>query len=301
MRGIFKNGVVFVEKSQRLTGRKIGRAHEGHIILSPEEAAYLTMKGTLEIYRDEKPMDFEEILSHGDSVKYFVFEDLRERGRRIGINELHELFFPIHESFVFDTQSLKIITGKKIAVVDSEGDVSYFAVEHFEERGEHEEIISEFDASYLNGYFVTDNLELHRRYFYGTERGGRVLLSIYEGLYLIEKGMMNVKHDFNNIYNSALNFFRDFEKMYGIYRDLREKRFMVKTGLKFGSEFRVYRKIGSLKEIEHSKYLVKLKSEITAMELAGDVRLCNAVKKTLIYPVFEGSEISYISVRRVKP
>ncbi len=301
MKGEFRNGVVVVEKSQRLIKRKFGKIHENHLILAPEESAYLVMKGTLEVSNGKKIMSFEEILSYGEPVRYFVYEDLRERGKRIGMEEIQEIFIPIHESSVLEIHSLKKSIDKKIAVVDSEGDVSYFLVENFDERGEHEEEIGEFQANFLNWYFVTDCVELHRKYFYGTEKAGRVLLSIYEGLYLIEKGVMNVKVDFDSIYESAIDFFKDFDRIYKIYRDLRERRFMVKTGLKFGSEFRVYRKIRDLREIEHSKYLVKLKEKITAMELAGDVRLCNAVKKTLLYPVFDGSKIKYISVRRVKP
>jgi len=300
MRGEFRDGAVITEKSQRLIKRNFGRVEGDRLILSPEEAAYLISKGILEVYDGKRVMDFEDILSHADPVRYFVFEDLRERGKKVSTRSFDD-YIPIHESVTISISELRDLENKKIAVVDSEGEVSYFFVDYFNGRGEHEEEIKPFDAKFSGGFFVTGNLELHRRYFYGTERGGRVLLSIYEGLYLIEKEIMNVKEDFSRIYRVGQEIFPSFDRIYQIYRDLREKRFMAKTGLKFGSEFRVYVKIRSLKELEHSKYLVRLKSDVSARELAGDVRLCNAVRKTLLYPVFEkNGNVSYISVRRVK-
>ncbi len=301
VKGEFKDGAVITEKSQRLMKRNFGKVDDEHLILTPEEAAYLVSKGVLEVYDEKKVMGFDDILFHADPVRYFVFEDLRERGKRVNIRELDNKYIPIHESFMLRISKLKKVEGKKVAVVDSEGEVSYFLVNSFDERGEHEEEIKPFDAKFSNGFFVTGYTELHRKYFYGTERGGRVLLSIYEGLYLIEKETMNVKESFNTIYRAGQEMFPSFDRIYNIYRDLRERGFMVKTGLKFGSEFRVYIKIRSLKELEHSKYLVKLKSEVCARELAGDVRLCTAVRKTLLYPVFEkNGDVSYISVKRVK-
>ena len=301
MKGLLKNESVIVEMSQKLVRRKFGEVKGENLILTPEEAAYLTMKGILQVFDGEKSVSFEDLLAISDTTKYFVFEELRERGKRINIRDFGD-FIPLQEFSKIDVSWLCTHAGKRIAIVDGEGEVSYFAVDIFEKSGEHEESMEPFNAKFSGGFFATDCLDLHRKYFYGTERGGRILLSIYEGLYLVEKGVMRIESSFSQIYQLGLRSFENFETAYRIYRDLRERGFMVKTGLKFGSDFRVYERIKSLREMEHSKYLVKIRSDMVARELAGDVRLSNAVRKTLLYPLLtEDGEITYISVRRVKP
>ena len=301
MKGLLKGKAIIVEKSSRLIRRKFGEVSGENLILTPEEAAYLTMKGILEVSDGKKPVSFGDLLSISDTTKYFVFEDLRERGKKVDFRNFEE-FIPLNESSKIPISWLYSNAGRKIAIVDSEGEVSYFEINIFDRRGEHEESIDPFNARFSSGFFVTDYLDLHRKYFYGTERGGRILISIYEGLYLLEKGVMETEGSFNQIYRLGLKLFENFDTIYRIYRDLRERSFMVKTGLKFGSDLRVYERIRSLREIEHSKYLVKIRSEIVVRELAGDVRLSNAVKKILLYPFFTDSrEIVYISVNRIKP
>ena len=301
MRGLLKDGAVIVERSQKLMKRRFGEIRGDDLILTPEEAAYLTMKGILQVYDKERILSFEDLLSISDAEKYFVFEDLRERGIRADIRHLED-FVPLHESSRIDVSWLHDLSGRKIAVVDSEGEVSYFAISIFEGRGKHEESIAPFEARFFSGFFVTDFLDLHRKYFYGTERAGRVLLSVYEGLYLIERGIMRTDNSFNQIRQSGMRYFENFDITYRVYRDLRERGFMVKTGLKFGSDFRVYERIRSLREMEHSRYLVKIKTKLIARDVAGDVRLSNAVKKILLYPFFtDNGNIIYISIRRVKP
>lgn len=299
MKGVFKDAKVYLEKSQRLINRGFGRVEGDKLVLSPEESAYLVCKGSLEVFSDSGELvGFEDLFKFCDPVKFFAFQDLRERGLRVSIYDFRE-YYPVSEKDVLEIRDLKKLAGKKIAVVDEEADVTYFKVEKFDESGKHEESIEPFKSEFLNGYFITENTDLFRKYFYGVLKGQKVILSIYEGLFLMEREIMSSNVDFESVYSFGLEKIRDFERIYAVYRDLRFRNFMAKTGLKFGSEFRVYEKVKNISELRHSKYLVKIRDSVGMRELAGDVRLAGAVKKTVIYPFF-GKNIEYVLVSRVK-
>lgn len=299
MKGVFKNGKVILPFSQRLYSRKFGKKIGNNLVLSLEEAAYLTLKGSLEIHSDSGLIKFDDLFSLIDPIKFFIYEDLRDRGVKIEFESFNG-YIPLHESELIKISNLEHFNNRKLAIVDGEGDISYFLIEKFAEKGNHTEDIKKFEAKFANGFFVTDNRELFRKYFYGTEKGNRVILSLFEALFLLEKGVMITDVNFEKIFNYGKNTIRDFEKKYLIYKDLRLRNFMVKTGFKFGSEFRVYDEIKSVSELGHSKYLVKIKNKITAFELAGDVRLATAVNKTVIYPILKKRKIKYIMAKRVK-
>lgn len=299
MKGLLEDGRVLVDFSQRLLSRKFGRKKGKKIVLLPEEAAYLTRKGTIEVYDKEKMVSFDELLSLCNPVRYFAYEDLRERGVRIDFREFDH-YFPVSENHVFTISELKNIEGKKLAVVDSEAEVTYFLVEKFDETGKHDEKLREFNAKFANGFFVTDYVDLYRKYFYGVQKGDKVILSVFEALYLMEKGLLRANIETQEIRKYCIEHVPNFEKRYAVYSDLRERKFMVKTGFKFGSEFRVYEYVKSVSELKHSRYLVKLRDSISMMDLACDVRLSSAVNKTVLYPLFEGDTPEYLAVRRVK-
>ncbi len=299
MKGRLIDGSVFVDISQKLLRRKIGRKEGNRLVLLPEEAAYLIHQGTLEVYGDGGIVNFDEILSLCDPIRYFAYEDLRDRGVRVDFREF-DGYVPAGEDEVFSVADLMGFAGKKLAVVDSEAEVTYFLVERFDEEGRHEEDLREFRAKFVNGFFVTDYLDLFRKYFYGVLKGNRVVLSAFEAVYLMERGFLISGADMDYVRNYCMRSIPDFEKRYSVYRDLRERRFMVKTGFKFGSDYRVYEYVRSVSELKHSKYLVRLRDRVAMFELAGDVRLSSAVNKTVLYPIFEDGSLEYLAVRRVK-
>ncbi|WP_457590735.1 tRNA-intron lyase [Geoglobus sp.] len=299
MKGSLEDGRVLVDFSQRLLSRKFGRRRGEKIELLPEEAAYLSGKGSVEVYIGGKVVAFDELLSLGDPIKYFVFEDLRERGMRVDFREL-DGYVPVSENHIFSVKDLESFCGKRLAVVDSEAEITYFLVEKFSETGKHVEELKEFRARFANGFFVTDYSDLYRKYFYGVKKGSRVILSVFEALYLMEKGLLSADVGIRETWEYGLRHVPNFEKRYLIYKDLRERKFMVKTGFKFGSDYRVYEYVRSVSELKHSKYLVKLREKVSMMELACDVRLGSAVNKIVLYPLFAGDTLEYIVVRRVK-
>jgi tRNA-intron endonuclease len=93
-----------------------------------------------------------------------------------------------------------------------------------------------------------------------------------------------------------------FEGKLKVYEDLREKGLVVKTGFKFGSHFRAYERIESVKRIPHSLYLVDFVEnghEFILPDLSRSVRLANSVRKEMVF-AYDENGIHYFSVGRIK-
>ncbi|MFX1531659.1 MAG: tRNA-intron lyase, partial [Promethearchaeota archaeon] len=99
-------------------------------------------------------------------------------------------------------------------------------------------------------------------------------LSLIEAYYLLERNeitIFDVKENKDlspkEFYQIAKNIHHKFEEKYSIYKDLREKKYVPRPGLKFGADFVVYRRGPGL---EHSLFMVHVlphDSEITAIDM----------------------------------
>jgi tRNA-intron endonuclease len=140
---------------------------------------------------------------------------------------------------------------------------------------------------------------------FGRKKERRLYLSLVEALYLLEKGKLEVTRDGRSLtLEELLNTKEeDFLTRYAVYRDLRERGYVVKTGFKFGTHFRVYER-GAYPR-EHSRYLVHAVRESDAIsftELARAVRLAQGVRKRLLFAVVdEEGDVTYYAVERVTP
>jgi len=114
-------------------------------------------------------------------------------------------------------------------------------------------------------------------------------LSLIETLYLLEKGyitLFDVKENKNldhvEFHEIAIGIHSKFEEKYIIYKDLREKGYIPRPGLKFGADFVTYRKGPGL---EHSLFMVHVlphDSEITAIDMVRAGRLATSVRKKFV-------------------
>jgi tRNA-intron endonuclease len=132
-------------------------------------------------------------------------------------------------------------------------------------------------------------------------------LSIIEALYLMEKGKLEVKLDSGDL--SIDNLFKIIRKQgsftnYIVYRDLRNRGYIVKTGFKYGSEFRLYER-GKSPGDGHSNYLVKVaneNSEFLMSDLSSYVRVAHGVNKKLLFAVVDDeNDITYYNVEWTRP
>ena len=107
-----------------------------------------------------------------------------------------------------------------------------------------------------------------------------------------------------------------FDRRLAVYRDLRTRQTVPKTGFKFGADFRTYRDVDTVDDLPHSTHLVRVvqpSHRFVPRELSLDVRLAGGVRKELLFAVVDdGGErqrdgdvtdgsIRWLSVGRLTP
>ena len=114
-------------------------------------------------------------------------------------------------------------------------------------------------------------------------------LSLIEAYYLLERDeitIFDVKENKNinpkKFHEIAKKIHHKFEEKYIIYKDLREKGYIPRPGLKFGADYVVYR-LGP--GLEHSLFMVHVlphDAEITAIDMVRAGRLATSVRKKFV-------------------
>jgi tRNA-intron endonuclease, archaea type len=167
--------------------------------------------------------------------------------------------------------------------------------------------------AYITGEIISSNTseaqQICSKSCFGELKSGKIQYSLSEVLFLVEKGKMDVLSK-NKILSlkEILNRFRRIDKKiqikYPVFKDLRERGYVVKTALKFGAEFRVYDK-GSKPGKQHAKWIVFTdheSSKLTWHEFSAKNRVAHSTKKNLLLAIVdEEGDISYYEVKWVKP
>ncbi len=158
---------------------------------------------------------------------------------------------------------------------------------------------------------------IYREGFYGKPFGirkpgpkdyGEVLeLSLVEAYYLVEKGKLEVYDEKSqqlskeNLYNIAVSRIPGFRNLYTVYKDLREKGLIVRSGLKFGSDYSIYRRGPG---IDHAPFLIHVFEEsnnIDPIELVRAGRLSHSVRKRFILAIVGEEGVNYVALKWYKP
>ncbi|MEM2116042.1 MAG: tRNA-intron lyase [Candidatus Woesearchaeota archaeon] len=138
---------------------------------------------------------------------------------------------------------------------------------------------------------------------FGVLKNGKVFLNWYEVLYLLEEKRIqcfrnNKQRFFEDVLKLCEKKDKDFFIKYVVFRDLRKKGFVVKTGLKYGAVFRVYEP-GKYRK-DHSKYLVYVSSEkdcISFYEFVSKNRVAHSTNKKLLFAIVDEEEdVSYYEI-----
>lgn len=176
-----------------------------------------------------------------------------------------------------------------------------------------EKISTEFIDNFLVVWNPKKGSELYKLGFYGkpigipkpkvSEFDVPLILDLMEGLYLIEKGIISVfegakRKNVNSVKlrRRARKLYEEFDVKYAVYQDLRDQKLIVTPGIKYGSDFAVYKQGPG---VDHAPYMVsvkKSKDEITAIDIVKAGRLATTVRKRFIIaiPDFNSEEIRYI-------
>jgi len=119
-----------------------------------------------------------------------------------------------------------------------------------------------------------------------------LMLDLMEGLYLSEKKKIKVidSQDKKPIKKSALTSlaeetYRRFKLAYLVYKDMREKGYVVTPGIKFGADFAVYEHGPG---IDHAPFLISVKTAeetLGTFEIVRAGRLATTVRKQFIIAV----------------
>jgi len=165
------------------------------------------------------------------------------------------------------------------------------------------------------GKVITENTDAARELFKTSKFGAllpdqRVELSMLEALYLEEKKRIMVFNGskkqipIDDLLKKARKGVKDFWVRYCVFKDLRNRGYIVKTALKFGADFRVYDK-GIKPGEDHAKWIVFPSSEkerFTWQEFSAKNRVAHSTKKNLLLAIVDDEgDVSYWETRWLKP
>jgi tRNA-intron endonuclease, archaea type len=127
----------------------------------------------------------------------------------------------------------------------------------------------------------------------GELKNGKVIYSPFEALFLIEnKSAEPFKNNKKINEHELIAFFskkdKNFLTKYLVFRHLRNRGYVVKTGLKFGEEFRVYEK-----RANHAKWIVfpaKQSDKINPKEFISKTRVAHSTAKKLLLAIIDSEE-----------
>lgn len=347
---IVKNGV-FVREPGSLVDLGYGLEEAGGRLLPMVAALNLVRRGVLQVKVDGKEVIFGDILNIGLEadpsffLKYLVYRDMRSRGRRIrtGFADNPYLWFyekpdrpcshlvaiySRNQSIPLSELEDVLITGGRfkkgvyLALVDEEGEVSYYEIKRFNTRPSVDTVMDRTDVAQLVGPMtvVWDTggaVRLYREGYFGKPIGLRkprsmdferpITLSYNESIYLAERGRIRIEGGEGEVVSERLREKaadeKDFMERSLVYGMLKDSGFVVKSGMKFGVDFAVYEYGPGL---DHAPFLIhvfKQGSSITPTEIVRAGRLAASVKKKFIVAQAdcETGKIGMLSFSRVKP
>ncbi|MEM4255375.1 MAG: tRNA-intron lyase [Candidatus Norongarragalinales archaeon] len=268
------------------------------LLLSPEEALYLSDVRNAEVMRNEKKIDFNQLaFDHRDKRKflarYFCYRDWRDRGLIArSISEAQDNYgrSPVvkYPSKDFAPHKIKgkglFFNDDLMTTLDEEEDKVLF-------------------ENYWFGQWGT----------YKAKKHGRLLkLDAYETLFLMKHASLKCNIQEKRMVQEALARRADFLSLYSVYEDFRLRGFVVKTGFKFGTHFRLYfpGAAPSLEQGEwmHSKHVIHVfprEAKMLISEWSRAIRVAHGVRKTFILAIpgekrVEREELDFLLYHRKK-
>lgn len=172
--------------------------------------------------------------------------------------------------------------------------------------------MEKISAQLLGGIVSTNSSLAHalqKKSNFGEPSGEKINYMLVEALYLHEKGKLEVFQKNKKLSKQELQ--KKFQKLdkkiamkYPVFKNLREKGYVLKTALKFGADFRVYEK-GKSPGKAHAKWILFVEHEsakITWHEFSAKNRVSHSTKKKLLLAIVdEEQDITYYEVDWKKP
>ena len=264
-----------------LRSGNIGTMSNGTLKLAPEEALYVldVRKAVCKSSDSGDEITFNGLASYFSKNKkfmarYFTYKDWRDRGLMIRS--------PKEEHVATKNAQMQIKRYPSSSI-----NISNYS---------------------MNGVFFEDDLtsvvddpemgkQIYEQYWFGqygtyklSNHGTLNKFDLYETLFLVESGSLKIEsYQFNEILKIASRVRPDAQKLYEVYKHWRSKGYVIKSGFKFGTHFRVY--FPGAKPIKddpswiHSKHVLHVfprDSKLLTSEWARVIRVAHSVKKTFI-------------------
>ncbi len=316
----------------------------GGLELDLIEAGYLMEAGRLEVTDRRGKISFESLVRHASrevedfGTRYIVYRDIRQRGFVIkpDYGEFNFRVFPrggtpndsqtrhwikaIPERAIFDVSEYQTLletsehTRKDLllAVVDEEGDLTYYTLERSRPKGS---LCIDVGGT-ATGFLVRDRVLVFDEDemgplsvpFYGKRIGATLQLSLIESVHLMDLGALRVRNSRTGkeltrqgVASRAARAQEGFELRLAAFKDMRGRGLLVKTGFKYGTHFRVYEQDPDKGHARFLVHAVPKDYRTTWPEVSRGVRLAHGVKKEWLLARVGEDEVGYLKFRRVRP
>jgi len=172
---------------------------------------------------------------------------------------------------------------------------------------------TKINASFLGKTVIAENKGLAKEFYsksrFGEEKDKKIQYMLVEALYLIEKKKMAIKEERKSMkkdefIKEASKKEKNFWERYVVFKDMRERGYIIKTALKFGADFRVYDK-GVKPGDDHAKWILFPVSEskgFTWYSFSAMNRVAHSTRKNLLVGIVDAERsVTYYEIKWTKP
>lgn len=198
-----------------------------------------------------------------------------------------------------------------VATLDEEGDVTYHKISTIDLKGDDRtDCIKDTYEGVIYGdrCLMFDGGEINENHFFGRHIADGIQLSLVETQYLLEKGILTVFNggtgdvmDLTEFHEYASKKQKDYPVRYTVYKDLRNKGVIPKTGFKYGTAFRCY--LGD-PEDHHADYIIQPVGEYfecSRYDTSRAVRVAHSVRKSFAFARSGKNGVTYTKMERETP
>lgn len=288
-KGIWASDPEIVDK---LSKNCFGR-HKGNIVLLDiEEALYMMSFQNTRCVSEGKEMGFNELVSYFPGNRLFIrfntFRDWRDRGLVMVRSDYVKRKGNAKKSVVYPAKAVEIPKLDATAQWDSE---SLFSIMEDENAGK-----TLFNGYWFGqfGIYKQDRGHLLKLNFLET-----IFLAKHAGIRIVDPKGKAISH--TKILGEITRIREYAQQLYEVYEGWRLSGFVVKTGFKFGSHFRIYfpgaspTKGGDWVHSKHVLHVFPKEQRMLISEWARIVRVAHSVRKTFILALPKLSDRDHVS------
>lgn len=257
-----------------------GKQERRTLLLSKEEALYMMELRNAECTKTGRAVSFHESISkfwnnRKFMARYLTYKDWRDRG--LIIKE------PDFKYTMRVKAKVKEYPGSKLRIRLRGISGTFFKTDLItildnDEKGR--ELYDDYWIGQYGSYKASDRGKLNK-------------IDVFEALFLTENKTVIIKNATRAALIKNGNAGRkDFLKLYSVYKDWRGKGYVIKTGFKFGTHFRVYfpgaKPASTTGGWTHSKHVIQVfpkDAKMLISEWARAIRVAHSVRKTFILAI----------------